>query len=165
MKRLFEIALVLIIASAFSFTAYAQRDMHRAKAGFIKKLNLTDDQQDKMHALMEKHQKTMIDLKADLEKAVIDKRGLVRKGNIDRSKFLDAEDKITGIKNKISSERANHKMDIYELLTPEQKKKAEKMAQFFFDRQKMRDHDGMGRRGMGAPKAGQVKPPQQDVKK
>lgn len=164
MKRLSAIALMLIVVSALSFTAYAQKDMQHARAGFIKKLNLTDEQKDKVHVFQEKHEKTMIDLKADLQKAVIDKREIVRKGNIDRKSFLDANDKIMNIKNKIGSEMANHKMDIYAILTPEQKQKAEKMAVFFFDNHKMGKGE-FGRHGWGGPGAGHDKPMHDDKKK
>jgi Spy/CpxP family protein refolding chaperone len=144
MKRLFNIALALLIAGAFSSTAFAHEGMRHNGDAFFKKLNLTAEQKEKIQSLREQHEKTMIDLKAELGKAMIDKREIVRKGNIDRKSFLDADDKVLAVQNKIHTAMANHKMDVYALLTTEQKDKVTKIADFFFDHPKMMRHGRFG---------------------
>jgi Spy/CpxP family protein refolding chaperone len=116
----------------FVGNTFAESGRGFQKGNMIKKLNLTTDQKDKIGSFREKFQKTMIDLKADLQKAMVDKREIVRKGNIDRKAYLTIEEKITGIKAKMKSEMDNHKMDIYSVLTDEQKQKVEK-SRFFMD--------------------------------
>jgi len=85
------------------------------------KLNLTDEQQEKIEALRLHHQKEMIDLKADLEKKEIDLEEIKNKDNFTRSEIIAAVENINKIKNEIALKAANHRMDIYEQLTDEQK--------------------------------------------
>ena len=131
MKRIFEILMILCLVTAVSFTVSAQQGKQKKGSPMLKKLNLTDEQKDKVHGLSEKHQRTMIDLKADLEKAELDKKEIIRKGAIDRKSFLEAESKISSMKAKLDAERAGHQMDIYSLLNTEQKLLAGKKGGLF----------------------------------
>lgn len=88
----------------------------------VEKLNLTDDQKAKIEDLMVDHQKSMIDLRADLQKKRLDLKELVRKGNFSRSDFLNTQKQVTEARDKIAEARANHMMDVYGLLTDQQKK-------------------------------------------
>ncbi len=99
----------------------------------LKSLNLSDEQETKLKGLRDAHQKIMIDSRAEMQKAMIDKRELIEKGTIDRKKFLDAENKLLTIRNKISVAQANHKMDVYAELTAEQQTRISKMPLFFSD--------------------------------
>lgn len=126
------LSMVVLVCSAFVGNSFAESGHGFQKGNIIKKLNLTTEQKDKIGSFREKFQKTMIDLKADLQKTLVDKREVVRKGNIDRKVYLSLEDKISAIKTKMKSEIDNHKMDIYSVLTDEQKQKVEKSG-FFMD--------------------------------
>jgi Spy/CpxP family protein refolding chaperone len=95
------------------------------------KLNLTDSQKDKIYSLRNEHQKKMIDLRADLQKARLEARGLRRSNNISRSDVVNSTEKINKIKNEMALLRTNHRMDIYEVLTPEQRQIAKDMRDDF----------------------------------
>ena len=125
------------------------------KENMIEKLNLSSEQKDKISELRTKHQKEMVDLRAELQKKMIDKREL-RNSDLTRSELLSSVNGINGIKNQIAIARANHQMDVYELLTPEQRK-------IWQEHEPMRDHtrmkfnhkrfehDGFGRGQSGPP--------------
>ncbi len=124
MKRLIVLT-GAIIFSLFTINAAAQM-MGDFKPGsckgmMIEKLNLTDQQQDAVEQLRIEHQRRMIDLKADLQKAKLDLKELKQNGNYTRDDFIAKVKAISEAKNNIALEMANHKMDIYELLTDEQK--------------------------------------------
>jgi Spy/CpxP family protein refolding chaperone len=93
------------------------------KKNFLKSLNLSVEQKEKIAGLKIAHGKDIIDLKADVAKLELDKKELIRKGNIDRKTVVDLEEKLIKLQNKIRISGLNHKLDIYELLTPEQKEK------------------------------------------
>lgn len=109
----------------------------KGKMNMHEKLKLTEQQQSKIETLKSEHLKKMVDLKADLEKNHIEMRDLQSKGNYSRSDFLAMVDKISKTRDQIAKEMANHRMDVYEQLTPEQKK--------IFNEMPM----GMGREGDG----------------
>jgi len=109
------------------------------------KLNLTDSQKDKINSLRTEHQKKMIDLRADLQKARLDEKELRNSDNISRSDVVKVTEKINKIRDEISLLRANHRMDIYEVLTPEQKKIAKDMKNNF-SMNKQWHKKGMGKK-------------------
>ena len=67
-------------------------------------------------------QKQMIDLKANLQKSVLDLKVIRASDNIKRGDVIDIVKKINSNKNSIALATANHRMDMYEILTPEQRK-------------------------------------------
>ena len=110
------------------------------KEMMLDKLNLTDEQKDAVEKLKLKHQEEMIDLKADLEKKELAKKKLQSNGNYTRDEFVNAVKAISAAKNNIALSFANHRMDIYELLTPEQKVTFDNMRQMFDKRKPMLKH-------------------------
>lgn len=113
----------LLVVSFVADTSAQNRKFKRGDHGLrmIEKLNLTDDQQTKVDDLRIKHQKEMIDLRSDLEKAGLDLKELKNKKDFNRSDLLSQIEKMNNIKNKIALARANHHMDVYELLDDKQK--------------------------------------------
>lgn len=93
----------------------------KGKALMAEKLNLTADQQKKIEELRTSHQKQMIDLRADMAKLHLEKKEMLNKGNYDRKAFLALEEKIGKQRNVIETARANHQMDVYEVLDAKQK--------------------------------------------
>lgn len=85
-------------------------------------LNLSDDQQKKFDDLDLQHEKKMIDLRAELDKARLAKHELINKGNFSKNDYLSAEEKIMQAENKIRMEKEKLKMDKYTLLDEKQKK-------------------------------------------
>ena len=69
----------------------------------------------------------MIDLKAALEKKQLDKQELLSKGNYTRDNYLGKVKAISDAKDKMALAKANHRMDVYDLLTEEQRKTFDEM--------------------------------------
>jgi hypothetical protein len=63
----------------------------------------------------------MVDLKAELEKKEIELDEIRNKDNFSRNEIIASVENINKVKNEIALKVANHRMDIYELLTDEQK--------------------------------------------
>jgi len=138
------VLLVIVLSIAASF-AYAQpkgpgkdsqgKDGHRKEFSQMKaigeKLHLTDQQKDKIKSLRTAQMKKSIDMKGDLKKAMLDLKEIKGKANFTRADVLDQVGKINKIKDEMALSRANHLMDIWELLTPEQQKIAKDNPQWF----------------------------------
>jgi hypothetical protein len=63
----------------------------------------------------------MIEYKAELEKKMLGLRELKNKGEYTREEYVQVSKEIGEIRNSIQIARANHHMDVYELLDLEQK--------------------------------------------
>ena len=94
--------------------------MHRAE--ILKKLNLTNEQKEKIATLKIAFQKKMVDLKANLQKDKLDLKSLRVQGDFNRNDVIASVEKINKSKNAIALAVANHMLDVYEVLTPEQQK-------------------------------------------
>jgi Spy/CpxP family protein refolding chaperone len=116
--------LTVIIAAAVNF--YPQKSDQfpgeRFHGKMVEKLKLTDEQKDKIEQLGIDHQKAMIDLRADMQKKRLALKELLAKGNYSRADYLNQMNDISSARNKIAAARANHRMDVYELLDDQQKK-------------------------------------------
>ena len=123
------IILVLVIAAAVNF--YPQKSDQprgeRFRGRMMEKLNLTDEQKDKIQQLRIEHQKAMIDLRADMQKKKLALKELTAKGNYSRNDYLNLVNDINSARNKIEAARANHRMDVYSTLDDQQKKTFDKM--------------------------------------
>ncbi len=118
------LAVAIILAAAVNF--YPQKADRPGGQGLrgqmFMKLNLTEEQKDKIEQLRIEHQKTMIDLRADMQKKRLAMEELMQKGNYTRTDFLKAISDINASKDKIETARANNRMDVYDLLNDQQKK-------------------------------------------
>ncbi|MCL5031247.1 MAG: Spy/CpxP family protein refolding chaperone [Bacteroidetes bacterium] len=103
--------------------------MHRMD--LMKKLNLTEQQKDKIADLRISFQKKMVDLRADLKKNKLDLQGLKVKGDLNRDGVIAAVEKINKSRDAISLAVANHLLDVYQVLTPEQQKTWKEEAPLF----------------------------------
>lgn len=132
MKNLF----VVMVAGIFMLSAssilgqgygygngYGDKDGKRylGKDRIHEKLNLTDEQETKIEGLRINHQKQMIDFKAELEKKELELRELKNKGEYTREDYIGKIKELSEIRNRMQLARANHQMDVYELLDPTQK--------------------------------------------
>ncbi len=97
-------------------------DMGMYRAEMLKKLNLTEGQKEKIASLKIDFQKKMVDLRADLQKNKLDLKDLRVKGNFNRNDVISSVENINKSKNAIALAVANHLLDVYEVLTPEQQK-------------------------------------------
>ena len=82
----------------------------------------------------------MIDLKADLQKKKLALKELTNNGNYSRDDYINAVKAINAAKNNIATSMANQRMDVYDLLTPEQKKTFDDMRHDFNKRRPMLRH-------------------------
>ncbi|QQS34629.1 MAG: periplasmic heavy metal sensor [Ignavibacteriales bacterium] len=128
MKRtFFAIIVITLIAVVLLPDAFAQNRKFRKKEHRmermhrLERLNLTDEQQKKVDEFRVSHQREMIDLRSELDKAKLDIRELKNKSDYKRSDLISAVEKLSAIKNKIAIAQTNHHMDIYELLDKNQK--------------------------------------------
>jgi Spy/CpxP family protein refolding chaperone len=117
-----------------------QKMERTGKMDLMKKLNLTDQQKQKFADMRITFKKKMVDLKADLQKNKIDLKALRVNGNFNRSDIIAAVKKVNQSKDAISLAVANHMVDMYEVLTPEQQKIWKENAPKFWN---MRQHRGM----------------------
>ncbi|RKY95870.1 MAG: hypothetical protein DRQ13_06495 [Ignavibacteriae bacterium] len=101
-----------------------QSDHHKM---MMEKLNLTDTQKDAVEELHFSHKREMIDLKAALELKQLDKQELLNKGNYTRDDYLGKVTALSNAKDKMALAKANHRMDVYDLLTEEQRKTFDEM--------------------------------------
>jgi len=101
-----------------------QSDHHKM---MMEKLNLTDTQKDAVEELHFSHKREMIDLKAALELKQLDKQELFSKGNYTRDDYLGKVTALSNAKDKMALAKANHRMDVYDLLTEEQRKTFDEM--------------------------------------
>jgi len=141
-KTLYIILIGLLITAFASYQNFAQPKKERMqfKERVMEKLDLTDQQEEQIETLRLKHQKEMIDLKADLKKQELTLKELKSKKNFTRNDFLNTVKKISEAKNNIALAQANHKMDVYELLTDEQKDKWLKFGDRMHHRMKLMKH-------------------------
>jgi Spy/CpxP family protein refolding chaperone len=148
MKRLSVISLTIILYLSFTILNVAQQN-YKSRNGeqrgerYAEKLNLTEEQQTAIEELKINNQKEMIDLKADLERKKLDLKELKFKGNYTRDEFLNGVQALNNSKNKIALAKANNRMDIYKLLTAEQKVTFDKMGNRSHKHRKMMKHNWM----------------------
>ena len=83
--------------------------------------NLTNDQKTQIDQLRTSHMKEMTTFRADLDKLQAELRQLEIVDNPDMKKVDAKIDEISAVKNKMAKERANHRLAVRGLLTPEQK--------------------------------------------
>ena len=130
--NLAEIAVILFIAlisTQFSYGQMERRGMHQGDHHkmMIDNLNLSDTQQEAVEELSFSDKRKMIELKADMEKNKLDMQELLSKGNYTRDDYLNTVKTINDAKEKIAFAKANHRMDVYDLLTEEQRKTFDEM--------------------------------------
>lgn len=123
-----------------------ERDEFRNRERIQEKLNLSTEQVDKIEALKLSHRKEMIGLIADVEKKEVELEELKNTLNFSRDAYLNKINEIISAKNKIELARANHQMDVYQLLDDNQKQEWNKMTRMMHERKhkvvrKMRDRD------------------------
>jgi len=118
------ILFIVLISTQFNYGQMERRGMQYGNHYKMmkEKLNLTDTQSEAVEELHFSHKREMIDLKAALEQVKLDKNELLSKGNYTRDDYLGNVKAISDAKEKMALAKANHRMDVYDLLTEEQRK-------------------------------------------
>ena len=145
-KMILSVILILAILSFTNAQPGPKGDMHKGNkemgmhGDMLKhmksKLKLTDDQVSKIKDLSSIHMKKMVDLRADLKKSMIDLKDIRKKDSFTRQDVIAGVEKTNKIKNDIALATANHLMDIWEILTPEQQKIVKENPQLFMGARK-----------------------------
>ena len=110
------------------------------------KLDLTDEQQEKVETMKLDHQMEMIDLKANLEKKKLGLADLKNNGNYTRDEYIGQIEQINSAKEAIAISKANFKMDVYEILDADQKKEWNELSINFGERKEKRMNKSNERR-------------------
>jgi Spy/CpxP family protein refolding chaperone len=121
---IFALSVLSVFGQGYGYgNDYGDRDgkRYRDKDRIHEKLNLTDEQETKIEGIRIYHQKEMIEFRAELEKKELELQELKNKGEYTREEYISKIKELNEIRNKIHLARANHQMDVYELLDPTQK--------------------------------------------
>ena len=122
MKTLMMIALAGLIGTAHAQPLHGGNQRDTRRGNLHEMLNLDDATTAKMEALREDHQKKQIALRARLQTARVEMRGLMNKDDLVRTRILSKQKEISGIQAEMKLNRTSHRLDAYQLLTPEQQK-------------------------------------------
>lgn len=143
MKKLSIVFLAVLIATALASTTFAYgwgggwgRGHSRSAGGFgcdrdfgaTQELGLTDAQTAKIRDLREAHLK---DIKP-LRDTMYSKRGELKllwlQKTPDRQKITAAQKEIGNLRSQMEEKRTNHRLDVFNILTPEQQTRAQALA-------------------------------------
>ena len=114
--------LILAVSLLFISLTAAQPLKGQRQERLKEKLNLTETQENQIETLRSDHQKNMVDLRASLQKAQIEAKEILNKDEINRNDYLAVQKKINTMQNEIEIARANHLMDVLQLLDKDQRK-------------------------------------------
>ena len=126
MKNLIVIMSVLFLITIVNQELFAQKREHRQGKDFRmdmkERLNLTEEQENKIENLRLSHEEAMIKLKADLELKELEMRKIRSSDKLSRSEIVRITKEISAIKDEMALARVNHQMDVYDNLDANQKK-------------------------------------------
>jgi Spy/CpxP family protein refolding chaperone len=126
MKNLIFVLSVLFLISVFNQQIFSQkRDHSKSKESCLnlkEQLNLTEEQEKKIEALKLSQEGKMIKLKSEMELKDLEMRKLKSSDKFSRTEIINLTKDINEIENEMALARANHKMDVYDLLDENQRK-------------------------------------------
>lgn len=126
MKNLIVVLAILFLIALVNQEMFSQKREHRDGKDFRidmkERLNLTEEQEDKIESLRIAHQEKMIKFKADLDLKELEIRKMKSSDKISRGEMIRIEKEINVIKNEMALERVNHQMDVYDNLDANQRK-------------------------------------------
>jgi Spy/CpxP family protein refolding chaperone len=93
--------------------------------GALRALDLSDAQRKQVQDLGERHQRSAIQSRADLQTARLDLRKLMRADTPNRRAIETQIDRIAGLRAGLEKDRTGMLLDVRALLTPEQRKQLE----------------------------------------
>jgi len=107
--------------------------------------DMTPEQLEKMDAMRVAHMKTVMPIQTDIQVAEIELDALWRADKLDAKKIVAKVNEIGGLRQKLELAMVNHRIDMYNLMTPDQQKAMRKMH---IGRGIMGKGMGRGMRGM-----------------
>jgi Spy/CpxP family protein refolding chaperone len=125
MKNLVVVLSVLFLMTIVNQELFAQKREHRLGKDFRmdmkERLNLTDEQENKIESLRLSHEEAMIKLRADLELKELEIRKIRSSDKLSRDEMIRITKEISAIKNEMDLARVNHQMDVYDILDANQR--------------------------------------------
>ena len=125
MKNLIVVLTALFLITFVNQEIFAQQrgnwNRNNCRMNVKEKLNLTEEQQDKIESLRLAHQEKMIKFRADLDLKELEIKKLKSSDKMSRSEMIRIEKEINVIKNEMALERVNHQMDVYDNLDANQR--------------------------------------------
>jgi Spy/CpxP family protein refolding chaperone len=115
------LSILLLGSSALTFAQGKMMGPNKSHFDLFKQLKLTPDQKTKTDQLNYTFRKDMINLKADLQKNMLDLNEVRKQENFTRNDMISALEKVNKSRDQIALARMNHHMDIYDLLDQNQK--------------------------------------------
>ena len=109
-------------------------------------LKLTDDQRKEFDNILQQHRATLIDLRANVEKAELAMEPLISSDQPNESAILAQIDKVAQARAELEKANARYLLAIRSKLTPDQWKQVQ---DFRKNREQMRERWGEGRQGHG----------------
>jgi Spy/CpxP family protein refolding chaperone len=169
------VTVVVIAGLSLTSLAWAQPgkggcegcDDHQGKGGMMG-LGLTEEQHKQFDEMKIKHLKEVMPLKTDLQIKQMELGALWRADELDSKKIIAKVKEISGVREKLQIANVEHRLNMYKVLTPEQRKQARRfvMGRRGMGRMFGRGHRagkggmrGQGRRGMGHPGPQMEAPP------
>lgn len=126
MKTLIVVLSVLFLFTCVNQEMFSQKREHRNGKEFRmemkEKLNLTEEQENRIESLRLSHEEAMIKLRADLELKELEMRKIKSTDKLSRSEMIQITKEISAIKDEMALARVNHQMDVYDNLDVNQRK-------------------------------------------
>lgn len=126
MKKFLIPILLAFVFFTINQDLFAQKNQRMDRQNFrenIKeKLNLTTEQESKIEALRLTHEEEMINLRNELDLKELEMKKLNSSNNVSRNDVLKLTRELSEIKSKMDIAKAEHRMDVYDLLNSDQKK-------------------------------------------
>ncbi|GEM_PF-3310946 len=84
--------------------------------------DLTDTQQEQLQALQLKHLKEILPIENEIQIKRLELIGLWQAEKLEAQKIIAKVKELSELKNKLALAKVNHQIEIYKILTPEQRK-------------------------------------------
>lgn len=158
MKK-YKIIMFLILMSmllVLPTTLKAERGMHdrgmKSEEGkmevwhhnWFSSLNLDEEIQQKMKEKRLEYKEKILDLKNQIEKKELEMEKVLIEKKIDFKKLLSIHDEIAGLRQKISRQKLEQKIEMYKLIPDDKKEEAKRM---FFHKFSVKSHKRSGMPG------------------
>ena len=138
MKRLFFGMAIFWCAAAWSAPIGMPEGKWWKNTRVVRELGLTGSQGDQIEKVFLRVRPTLIDLRADLEKKRLLQESVMEQPNVDTREAARRIDDVEQARSKLAKTRATMFLEIRQILTPEQRKKARDFQDRLRDRRQQR---------------------------
>lgn len=120
MKRVIIKSTLLLFVLSIVVAAQPAEANRGMKEGFIKKLNLSPEQEKQIKEIRYEQQKKMIDLRSQVQKNQLELKNMISSNNIDEKKIIDLTNTNSNLQAEMKSNGIKSWLSIYKLLNTEQ---------------------------------------------